>query len=86
MFVVEASCAYVFSIDVLKRMVEPILAHGHKVQLHLQTEWLPWFASDPVGGRRGNDIADFALPCVCGRWAYFGRIWQCPIRQVIEVA
>ena len=32
---------------------------GHEVQLHIHTEWLEWFQSDPVDGRRGQNIGDF---------------------------
>src|SRR5579864_7632739 len=58
-FFVEALSASVFGLDVLKRTIEPILLAGSEIQLHIHTEWLPWIEQDPVGGRRGNNIADF---------------------------
>jgi hypothetical protein len=58
-FFVEALCARMFGPDVLKRIVDPILAGGHEVQLHIHTEWLQWIEEDIVGRRRGEDIADF---------------------------
>ena len=64
-FFVEALCAHVFGLDLLKRIVEPILSGGHEVQLHIHTEWLPWFPCDPVGGRRGCHIADFDFHDQC---------------------
>ncbi len=60
-FFVEALSSYLFGIDVLKRVVNPILEAGHDVQLHLHTEWLRWIEKDIVGERRGTNIADFAL-------------------------
>lgn len=59
-FFVEALCAQAFGIDIVKRVVELVLAGGHEVQLHVHTEWLPWFSRDPVDGRRGRCIADFS--------------------------
>ncbi len=58
-FFVEALCAQVCGLDMLKRVIEPILCGGHEVQLHVHTEWLEWIARDPVDGRRGQCIADF---------------------------
>lgn len=59
-FFVEALCASVLGVDMLKRVIEPILSGGHEVQLHIHPEWVGWFPSDPVGGRRGQSIADFS--------------------------
>jgi hypothetical protein len=58
-FFVEALSAQVVGLDVLKRTIDPILSHGHEVQLHIHTEWLEWFTFDPVEGHRGWCIADF---------------------------
>lgn len=60
-FFVEALCAHVFGLDTLKRIVQPILAAGHEVQLHLHTEWLPFMARDPVKGQRGHDMSDLTV-------------------------
>jgi hypothetical protein len=60
-FFVEALSASVVGLDILRRTVAPILAAGHEVQLHIHTEWLEWFPSDPVSGRRGQNIGDFSL-------------------------
>src|SRR5215469_16194066 len=58
-FFVESLCADVVGLDVLKRIIESILSAGHSVELHVHTEWLPWFPRDPVDGARGRCIADF---------------------------
>lgn len=60
-FFVEALSSELFGIDLLKRVVDPILTNGHEVQLHLHTEWLNWIEKDVVGARRGGNIADFDL-------------------------
>ncbi len=59
-FFVEALSAHLFGVDILKRVVAPILEAGHDVQLHLHTEWLRWIEKDIVGDRRGTNIADFS--------------------------
>ena len=64
-FFVEALCASVFGLDLLKRTVEPILSAGQAVQLHIHAEWLQWMAADPVDGRRGRCIADFGYNDQC---------------------
>src|SRR5512135_3031908 len=46
-FFVEALSANVVGLDFLKRTIDPILSAGHEVQLHIHTEWLEWFQSDP---------------------------------------
>lgn len=58
-FFVEALCAHALGLDMLKRVVEPILARGHEVQLHVHTEWLQWIEKDPVAGRRGENLFEF---------------------------
>jgi hypothetical protein len=60
-FFVEALSSELFGIDLLKRVIDPILTNGHEVQLHLHTEWLNWIEKDLVGARRGGNIADFDL-------------------------
>jgi peptidoglycan/xylan/chitin deacetylase (PgdA/CDA1 family) len=59
-FFVEALSSYAFGIDILKRVVDPILAAGHEVQLHLHAEWLKWIDKDIVGNRRFTNIAGFS--------------------------
>jgi hypothetical protein len=58
-FFVEALNSRVFGLDILKRVVDPILTAGHDVQMHLHTEWLKWIDEDIVGDRRGTNIRDF---------------------------
>lgn len=58
-FFVEALNAQVLGLDMLKRVVDPILTRGHEVQLHIHTEWLQWIEKDPVAGRRGENIYEF---------------------------
>lgn len=59
-FFVDPMPARVFGLDILKRMLAPILEAGHEVQLHIHPEWVPYMTVDPVGGRRGNMIRDFS--------------------------
>jgi hypothetical protein len=58
-FFVEALSASVVGIEFLKRTIDPILSHDSEVQLHVHSEWLPWFKNDPLNGKRGQNIADF---------------------------
>jgi hypothetical protein len=58
-FFVDPMSALVYGIDVIARIVQPIVARGHEVQLHLHPEWLEWATAQPVGDRRGRSIADF---------------------------
>jgi hypothetical protein len=60
-FFVEALSACVVGTELLKRTLDPILSHGGEVQLHIHSEWLQWFKSDPLNGKRGRNIADFNL-------------------------
>ena len=46
---------------IVERIVAPILARGHEVQIHIHTEWLQWAKQSPVNGRTGRNIGDFAL-------------------------
>jgi hypothetical protein len=45
----------------LADVVGPIVARGHEAQLHIHTEWLAWAKDSPVGGRQGQNLADFSL-------------------------
>lgn len=58
-FFVDPMPAQVFGLDIIKRVVAPILEAGHEAQLHIHTEWLPYMSIDPVDGRRGTSIRDF---------------------------
>lgn len=58
-FFVDPMPAAIFGIDLLHRIVAPILDAGHEVQLHIHTEWLPYMACSPVGERHGRDMSDF---------------------------
>lgn len=59
-FFVDPMPALVYGPDVIARIVQPIVARGHDVQLHIHTEWLEWADNPPVAAR-GRNIADFGL-------------------------
>jgi len=90
-FFVDPMPALVFGPDIIARMIAPILARGHEVQLHIHTEWLEWAAGSPVGERRGRDIGDFTLEdqvillgtrCPCrGGSAAAGRVPRRKLRR-----
>jgi len=61
-FFVDPMPGLVHGPEIVARMIEPILARGHEVQLHIHTEWLEWAKDSPVEGRRGRNIGDFPLP------------------------
>lgn len=58
-FFVDPMSALVYGVDVIARIVQPIVVRGHEVQLHLHPEWLEWAKERPVGDRRGRSISDF---------------------------
>lgn len=60
-FFVDPMPALVAGPDIVKRMIDPILARGHDVQLHVHTEWLDFVDTDhsPVSGRTGQHIKHF---------------------------
>lgn len=60
-FFVDPLPALVVGIDVIKRIVHPILDRGHDVQLHAHSEWLNFATRSPVGGRTGRNMKDFGL-------------------------
>ncbi len=60
-FFVDPMPALVYGPDVIARIVQPIIARGHEVQLHLHPEWLDWAVTQPVGARRGRSIGDFGF-------------------------
>ena len=59
-FFVDPMPALVYGPDVVEKIVRPIVARGHEVQLHIHTEWLEWAGPAPVAAR-GRNIADFAF-------------------------
>lgn len=61
-FFVDPMPGLVHGPQIVARMIEPILARGHEVQLHIHSEWLEWAKDSPVEGRRGRNIGDFSLP------------------------
>jgi hypothetical protein len=60
-FFVDPMSALVYGTDVIAQIVQPIVARGHDVQLHLHPEWLAWAKDQPVGERRGRSICDFGF-------------------------
>jgi peptidoglycan/xylan/chitin deacetylase (PgdA/CDA1 family) len=60
-FFVDPMPSMVHGANIVERMVEPILARGHEVQLHIHTEWLEWAPDSPVAGKTGRNIRDFTL-------------------------
>ncbi len=60
-FFIDPMPALVYGIDVIARIVQPIVARGHDVQLHLHPEWLAWANVQPVSDRRGQSIGDFGF-------------------------
>ncbi len=61
-FFVDPVPALVWGIEPIARVVEPIVARGHDVQLHLHSEWLSLAGSaNPLGTRTGINIKDFTL-------------------------
>ncbi len=59
-FFVDPMPALVWGVAAVARLVEPILARGHEVQLHLHPEWLA-IAGDanPLGDRTGSAMHEF---------------------------
>ncbi|CAN5238968.1 hypothetical protein BH10PSE13_BH10PSE13_24790 [soil metagenome] len=60
-FFVDPMPGLVHGPALVRQMVEPIVARGHEVQVHIHTEWLEWVVDSPVDGRRGGQIGDFSL-------------------------
>lgn len=60
-FFVDPVPAALFGDGFLRRVVETVLDHGHEVQLHVHTEWLPLIDRSPVAGRTGVNLGDFGL-------------------------
>lgn len=59
-FFVDPMPAMLWGDEAVERIVEPILARGHDVQLHLHTEWLALADASPITpGRTGRNLCDF---------------------------
>lgn len=71
-FFVDPMPALVCGVDVMKRIVEPILTRGHDVQLHAHSEWLAFTdpVRSPTGGRAGRNLRDFSLVDQCAILAF----------------
>lgn len=60
-FFVDPMPALVYGPEVIDAIVEPIVARGHEVQVHIHTEWLAFARFNPVGRLTGRNIGDFPL-------------------------
>jgi hypothetical protein len=60
-YFVDPMPGLVYGSEIIARIVAPIVARRHEVQLHIHTEWLEWAKQSPVEGRQGRNIGDFAL-------------------------
>lgn len=71
-FFVDPMPALVCGVDVIKRIVAPILTRGHDVQLHAHSEWLAYTdpAHSPTGGRTVRNLRDFSLVDQCAILAF----------------
>ena len=60
-FFVDPLSSMLFGQELLNDIVEPILARGHEVQLHIHTEWLEFLPDNPAGNLLGQNLGDFPL-------------------------
>lgn len=60
-FFVDPMPALVWGQEAVDAVVQPLLARGHDVQLHLHPEWLAFAPDNPLNGRTGQNIKDFSL-------------------------
>lgn len=58
-YFVDPMPALVYGPAIIDTIVQPIVARGHEVQLHLHTEWLEFARFNPAGRRTGRNIGDF---------------------------
>ena len=58
-YFVDPMPALVYGPEIIDRIVQPIVARGHEVQLHIHTEWLEFARFNPVGRLTGRNIGDF---------------------------
>ena len=60
-FFVDPMPALIWGTEAIAQIVQPIIARGHDVQLHLHTEWLALAGSaGPLGGKTGANLRDFS--------------------------
>ena len=60
-FFIDPMPALIYGPAVIDAIVEPIVARGHEVQVHIHTEWLAFARFNPVGRLTGRNIGDFPL-------------------------
>ena len=60
-YFVDPMPALVYGPEIIDAIVQPIIARGHEVQLHIHTEWLAFARFNPVGRLTGRNIGDFPL-------------------------
>ena len=60
-YFVDPMPALVHGPAIVDAIVQPIVARGHEVQLHIHTEWLGFARFNPVGRLTGRNIGDFPL-------------------------
>jgi hypothetical protein len=60
-YFVDPMPALVYGPAIVDAIVQPIVARGHEVQLHIHTEWLEFAPFNPVGRLTGRNIGDFPL-------------------------
>lgn len=60
-YFVDPMPALVYGPAIIDAIVQPIVARGHEVQLHIHTEWLKFARFNPVAPRTGRNIGDFPL-------------------------
>jgi hypothetical protein len=60
-FFVDPMPTLIWGIEAIRAVVEPIVARGHDVQLHLHPEWLALAgAANPLGDKIGSNLKDFS--------------------------
>lgn len=60
-FFIDPMPALVYGPEVIDAIVQPVVARGHEVQVHIHTEWLAFARFNPVGRLTGRNIGDFPL-------------------------
>lgn len=60
-FMVDPMAEVALGAEIVARMVSPLLARGHEIQLHLHTEWLDWAKEPLTEDRRGAYLSEFSL-------------------------
>jgi len=60
-YFVDPMPALVYGPAIIDAIVQPIIARGHEVQLHIHTEWLEFAKFNPAGRLTGRNIGDFPL-------------------------